>query len=423
MPDAGRLFSTLLLDIVNRTVPVPVLRIKSGSCFPVAMLLVCFLAGAVHAADDPRAAHTEKLELLRERISELKKELVSMRGQRDAMQEALENAEKEIGVVTATLRGLDNEADQARRSMQDLQRKFDAEQKNLERTRVILERELQIAYMAGKQEQIKLLLNQEDPAALARLMVFHQYFMRARTRAMHDIRATLERLAGIEQKQALKREEIQGLIGQQQKKSSQLLVQQDKRREVLALLQDRLSSKTDQLVALEEDEQRLQKLVQSLQQAIRDIPLVADEYASLPSLKGKLGWPVAGYMTMYYGEQHAYGKLRSRGVHIASTPGADVHVIARGRVVFADWLRGFGLLLIVDHGDNYMSLYGQNSSLYKEVGEWVARDEVVAAAGSSGGRVQAGLYLELRKDGRPIDPGGWFHGTPRALTAADRASH
>ena len=386
------------------------------------MLVVFFLAGAVHAADDDGAAHTEKLELLRERISELKNELVSMRGQRDAMQEELENAEKEIGVVTATLRGLDNEAEQARRSMQELQRKFDAEQKNLEKTRVILERELQIAYMTGKQEQIKLLLNQEDPAALARLMVYHEYFMRARTRAMQEIRATLERLAGIEQQQAVKREEIQGLIGQQQKKSSQLLAQQDRRREVLALLQDRLSSKTDQLVALEEDEQRLQNLVQSLQQAIRDIPLVADENASLPSLKGKLGWPVPGLITVHYGEQHAFGKLHSRGVHIATIPGADVHVIARGRVIFADWLRGFGLLLIVDHGDNYMSLYGQNSSLYKEVGEWVARDEVVAAAGSSGGRDQAGLYLELRKDGRPFDPGGWLHSTPRSLSAADRES-
>lgn len=404
------------------TVPVRMFHTSPGSGFSVVLLLVFFLAATVHATEAPRAADTEKLEQLRERISALKNELVEMSGQRDVMQDKLEKAEKEIGLVTATLRGLDNEAEQARKGLVDLQRKFDTEQRNLEKTRVILERELQIAYMTGKQEQIKLLLNQEEPAALGRLMVYHQYFMRARAQAMEDIRTTLERLAAIEHKQALKRNEIGELIERQQKKSLQLRVRQDRRREILAQLQDRLSSKTDQLVALEEDERRLQQLVQSLQQAIRDILPTGGEYVSLRSLKGKLAWPVTGHISMHYGKQHTSGKLRSRGIHISSAAGADVHVIARGRVVFADWLRGFGLLVIVDHGDNYMSLYGQNSSLYKEVGEWVDRDEVIAAAGSSGGRARAGLYLELRKDGRPFNPGSWFYGKPGALKAQDRAS-
>ena len=386
--------------------------------FPAVFLLALFLASAAHATDTSRAAHGEKLELLRERISELKNELVSMRGQRDAMQDALEKAEKEIGAVSATLRGLDREAGEAQKELQNLQREFNTEQRNLEKTRLIFEKELQIAYWTGKQEQIKLLLNQEEPAALGRLMVYHEYFIRARTRAMEDIRATLERLAGIERKQVLKRQEIQGLIARQQEKSSQLIARQNQRREILVQLQDRLSNKTDQLVSLEEDEQRLQHLVQSLQMAIRDIPKTGGEYASLPSLKGRLDWPVAGRISMRYGEQHSSGKLRSRGVHISSPAGTDVHVIARGRVVFADWLRGFGLLMIIDHGDNYMSLYGHNSSLYKEVGEWVDRGEVVAAAGSSGGQVQAGLYLELRKDGRPFNPGSWFYGKPKARKLA-----
>ena len=125
---------------------------------------------------------------------------------------------------------------------------------------------------------------------------------------------------------------------------------------------------------------------------------------------------------MRYGEKHASGKLRSRGVHIASPAGADVRAIAKGRVIFADWLRGFGLLMIIDHGDNYMSLYGKNSSLYRGVGEQVARDEVVAATGSSGGQALAGLYLELRKNGKPFNPGSWFDGKPGALKAAGRAS-
>ena len=423
VPGSGQFSIPSLLDTVRKTAPVCVFHVTDRIGFIAAILLLAFfLASVVNADENLQAGHAEKLEVLRERIGDLKNDLVSMRGQRDALQDSLEKAEKEIGAVAATLRDLDRQADRAHTNIRDLQRDFDAEQSNLDRIRLTLEKELQIAYMAGKQEQIKLLLNQEEPAALGRLMVYHQYFMRARAQAIQSIRATLERLAGIEHELVLQRNEIQGLIEQQQAKSSRLLEQQARRREILTRLQDSLSSKTARLAVLEQNERRLQELVQSLQQAIRDIPPSGGEYESLSSLKGKLRWPVAGHISMQYGERHFSGKLRSRGVHITSHAGADVHAIARGRVVFADWLRGFGLLMIIDHGDNYMSLYGQNRSLYKEVGEWVARDEVIAAAGNSGGRMRAGLYLELRKDGRPFNPDSWFYGKPGTLRAEDRAS-
>lgn len=378
----------------------------------VALLPVILLGGIVHAGKPVPGEHSEKLELLRERISDLKNELASKHGQRDELQDALEKAEKEIGTVAATLRGLDRQADQSRENIRELQHNLDTEQLNLDKMRVTLEKELQLAYMAGKQEQVKLLFNQEEPAALGRLMVYHEYFIRARTQAMQGMRDTLQRFADIERELLVQRSEIQVLIEQQQEKSSRLLVQQAQRHEILAQLQGSLTGTAGQLAALEQDERQLQKLVQSLQQAIMDIQPPAGEYVSLRSLKGKLHWPVAGHISMHYGERHFSGKLLSRGVHIESRSGADVHAIARGRIVFADWLRGFGLLMIIDHGDNYMSLYGQNRSLYREVGEWVARDEVVAAAGNSGGQAKAGLYLELRKDGRPFNPGSWFSGKP-----------
>jgi len=386
--------------------------IARRSFIAVVLLLVFFPGGISYAGKNLPAEHNKKLELLREHISELKNELVSMRGQRDELQDALEKSEKEIGTVAATLRGLDRQAVHSRENIRELQRDLDAEELNLDTMRITLEKELQLAYMSGKQEQIKLLLNQEEPAALGRLMVYHEYFIRARTQAMQGIRDALERLSDIERELLVQRSEIQVLIELQQEKSSRLLEQQVLRQEILAQLQGRLTGKAGQLAELEQDERHLQKLVQSLQQAITDIRPPAGEYVSLRSLKGKLRWPVAGHISMHYGEQQFSGKLRSRGVHITSRSGADVHAIARGRVVFADWLRGFGLLMIIDHGDNYMSLYGQNRSLFREVGEWVARDEVVAAAGNSGGQAKAGLYLELRKDGRPFNPDSWFSGKP-----------
>jgi septal ring factor EnvC (AmiA/AmiB activator) len=198
----------------------------------------------------------------------------------------------------------------------------------------------------------------------------------------------------------------------QRENASRLAAEQEKRRAILAGLQAGLREKSSELSVLEQDEKRLQQLVESLRRALSDIPAASGSYKSLRELKGKLRWPVAGKIVRRYGSTQAAGKIRSRGVQIASDAGSDVHAIARGRVVFADWLRGFGLLLIIDHGGGYMSLYGHNSSLYKEVGAAVDGHEVIAAVGNSGGLSAPGLYLELRKGGRPFDPGAWFQGSP-----------
>ena len=199
---------------------------------------------------------------------------------------------------------------------------------------------------------------------------------------------------------------------------AQLAGEQAERARVLAKLQAQLRDKSQELAQLERDEQRLHELVESLQQALRDIPAAATDYRSLDELKGKLRWPVAGRISMQYGARQAGGKLKSRGVRISAPAGEEVRAIDKGRVAYADWLRGFGLLLIVDHGKDYMSLYGNNRALFKEVGEWVEGGEVIATVGSSGGQSSAGLYLELRKKGRPFNPAPWFAGKPAAARAS-----
>jgi len=362
----------------------------------------------------------EQLEQLRERIGLLKEELTSMRGERDALQESLQQAETEIGTVAADLHRLDEQAVQAKRQVTALEGERRDETARLKGMRVILADELRSAYIGGRQEQIKLLLNQEDPATVGRMLVYHGYFTRARAGRIAEVRETLERLDQIGAELLERQAAIGQLRLRQQEQSRQLALEQDNRRRVLASLESGLQHKTAELGSLEQDEKRLQKLVDSLQQALRDIPPPAGMQQSMASLKGKLLWPVAGRITVQYGERNASGNLRSRGVHISTSPGAEVQAIAKGRVAFADWLRGFGLLLIIDHGDGYMSLYGQNRSLYKEVGEWVTRGEIIAAAGNSGGQTRAGLYLELRKDGRPFNPSDWFAGKPADRQQASR---
>jgi septal ring factor EnvC (AmiA/AmiB activator) len=396
---------------------------KRLSAAPVLLLLVClcslpmiaapFLVQAAGAGDQEA-----KLQQLRQRIQAVKQELTGMLGERDAQQQALEKTEKEIGSVTAELRRLEQQAGEARDKILELKQQRDSEHQSLQAMRTALALELRAAYITGRQERIKLLLNQEDPAFLGRMLVYHGYFSRARALRIEEMRTALARLDDIEQALLAQQVEIDRLQSVQRDNSTRLAAEQEKRRTILAGLQAGLKEKTTELSVLEKDEQRLQQLVQSLQQALIDIPAASGQYKSLRELKGKLRWPVAGKIIRHYGSSQTAGKISSRGVQIASVTGADVHAIARGRVVFADWLRGFGLLLILDHGGGYMSLYGHNSSLYKEVGESVDGAEVIAAVGSSGGLSRAGLYLELRKNGRPFDPGPWFKGKPAPLQAA-----
>ena len=387
--------------------------IKTRFYYPrLILLLVSVLAFAPAGAADDIAVQTEKLQLLQKHIQGIKTELESMQGQRDTTQVKLEKTEKKIGHVSAELHRLDADADSARQKIQDLDKDRITERHALAALRQILSRDLRSAYSAGRQQRIKLLLNQQDPALVGRMMTYHGYFTRARATRLQELQATLARIDSIEAALVEQQAEIQQLRLQQQEKSRQLTAEHGNRRKILALLQRDLRVKKTELSTLQQDELRLQALVQSLQKALREISPQRGDFISLRQFKGKLRWPVAGRLTRRFGSKQSSGGVASRGVLISSRAGADVHTIAAGRIVFADWLRGFGLLLIIDHGHEYMSLYGQNRSIYKDVGAWVKRDEVVAAAGSSGGQDQDGLYLELRKDGQPFNPTAWFKGQP-----------
>jgi len=381
------------------------------------MLLAVCSGSGLAAGNERIAQETEKLQQLRERIGKLKSELETVRGQHDAQQAALEQIDKAIGATTAELRRLGTQEDEARQELNRLEGERDAVRSRLVGMRTVLAKELLAAYRNGRQERIKLLLNQDDPAVVGRVLAYQGYFTRARTRRMKAFRDSLDQLHDAEQVLLEQQTVLAGLRAEQEQKSAQLVEEKDRQGNILADLKRRLASGTSQLSGLEADEQRVNTLLASLQQALRDIPDDAGHRQPLRKLKGKLDWPVAGTISMHFGARQAAGKMRSRGVHIAAPSGADIRAIARGRVVFSDWLRGFGLLMILDHGDGYMSLYGENSSLYKGVGEWVGRGEVIAAAGNSGGQLRTGLYLELRKDGQPVNPKGWFKGQPAALRA------
>ncbi|MDX2457826.1 MAG: peptidoglycan DD-metalloendopeptidase family protein [Gammaproteobacteria bacterium] len=418
MPRTVRLPRHSTLITVFKTDFLHLLALLPAAVAVCALALVMVLLPSLPGAyADEIAVQAEKLQQLRERIDEIRHDIDSMRDQRDSLQGALKKTESEIGSVTAELRQLDVRIATVRQKIQDLYDERSTENARLDIMRAGLAQELQVAYMAGKQEQVKLILSQEDPVTVGRLLVYHGYYARARVGRMQELLASLQHMSEIEQILFEKQAEIVQLRQQQADKSSRLADEQDKRRKILGQLQTDLHSRTTELTTLEQDQVRLQKLVQSLTLALQDFPQGDGQYTSLQQLKGKLRWPVAGRITQPFGAKDAHGTLRTRGVHITTRAGSDVQAIANGRIAYSDWLRGFGLLLIIDHGNGYMSLYGQNQSLYKEVGEWVERGETIAAAGDGRGQANAGLYLELRKDGKPFNPGRWFSGKPVPLQA------
>jgi len=372
----------------------------------------------VLAADSGKAAEqAERLQQLRTRIGELKNELASMQGRKNALDAELEKTDKEFGTVASGLRLLDRKIGQSLTRLDALGREREDSRNKLQAVQLILARELRSAYVLGQQEQVKLLLNQDDPTAIARLMTYYGYLSRARADRIRGITSVLDELARIEQQVSEQKTDLEKLKDEKTADSDRLKNVQANRKQLLVRLQAQLRKKSDELAALQRDEKNLQQLVESLRKALREIPPSTAPLKSISPLKGKLVWPVEGRIGMPFGAVQADGKLRSRGVLISASAGADVHAIASGQVVFADWLRGFGLLLIIDHGKGYMSLYGYNRSLFREVGDRVEAGDLIATVGDSGGRERSGLYLELRKDGRPFDPAPWFAGKPTALRA------
>ncbi len=378
-------------------------------------VMLCMQLLPVCARGGQAEIEERHLQQIQADIAALKSSLESVRDRHASEQRALEKAEKEIGSIHREMRITEQELVHVAQQLVNLHQEHDRQRAQLAQLRGVLISELRSTYRGTSMQRIRMLLSEEDPSAVARMLVYQGYLARAHQRRLDEFRAVLTSLQDTEQALQQQQATQDNLLHEQRASADRLSEEKSRRGEIVAQLQRELDSGNERLSALEADQQRVSRLLESLREVFADIPVTGGPDKPFPQLRGQLEWPLAGKVSMPFGTHQAGGKMRTRGMHIASNEGAEVRAIAHGRIAFADWLRGFGLLAIVDHGDGYMSLYGENSSLYRSVGEWVERGDVIAAAGSSGGQRRTGLYLELRKDGRPIDPAGWFRGTPLAM--------
>jgi len=352
-------------------------------------------------ASDPDPA---QLELLRGRIRQLQQELKAEIGQRDNMRTNLEQGEQVIAELHEDLRQTKKKLTGGARRLQALRNEVLAQKNNLVRQREQLTRLVRAKYMAGRIEPLKLLLTQRDPAKTGRAFTYYEYLARARSERLEGISTSLSQLVYSQSKLEKAQAELQQLSEKQARQYSRLETQRTQRRELLARLNSHITNTDVQVRRLQADADHLARLLQELNRRLADLPSRGTGFSVL---RGRLALPVTAPIQARFGEARRVAGTYWRGLMFRAPAGTPVRAIYHGQVVYADWLRGFGLLLIVDHGQGYMSLYSHNQQLLKGVGARVAEGEEIALVGDSGGLAETGLYFELRHNGTPQDPLLW----------------
>jgi murein hydrolase activator len=375
-------------------------------------LLLGWSAVAGAQPDMPPAAQREtetrqQLAALRDEIRALTTTQTALDGERNATARELREADHALAAAASTLRATEEELAVQIERLRELEAQRAAVAAGLEEQRAMLASLLRSAHALGRHHQLKLLLSHSDGARIGRSLAYQRYFQRERMRQIESLLAQLLELAEAQRNVDAQQQRLSAARIEQQQAATQLGVERDAQRARLEAINAQFVDGKARLVALGRDEAGLLRLLESLKDVFADIPKQLAAAGAFAGQRGRLVRPLAGRTLASFGGRLPDGRPSS-GWLIGATVGTPVRAVAHGRVAFAEWLKGYGLLLIVDHGEGYMSLYAGNESVQKDIGDWVQAGDVVASAGSSGGQPQSGLYFELRRNGRPIDPKGWL---------------
>ena len=365
---------------------------------------LCFSSHLVLADKQQDRAQLERLKTM---MQALQKELESIKKSRTKVQAELEENEKAIGELSKKATQLETEIKSGEQKLQQLQQRRDHLEDKKKGQEKHLAQHLAAAYRLGSQSHLRLFLNQHDPATINRMLHYYKHVVSARSEHVTSFLDAIYQINEIEPEMIAETELLKDRRQQLNSRRQQLGKTQQQRRTNLATLEAKITDQQQELSKLNKDRSRLEKLLSRVEELIDDIDLPGID-ASFASLRGKLPWPSKGKVLHNYGSTRFGNKLKWEGMLISAPPGADVASVHYGRVIFADYLRGHGLLIIVDHGDNYMTLYAHNQALHKEPGEWVNAGDIIATVGNSGGQQQNALYFELRHHGKPQNPTRWL---------------
>jgi len=365
-----------------------------------------FLFNGFNLAWAQAADNKKKLQEVRSRIQETRQHISAEQGRKTDAQAALKRAEKKISFIGRRLHVIRKDYEIQQQSEQALREAVRQREMLLRQQQQRLAELMRAAFQMERHGQLRMLLNQEDPALFLRMMTYHDYLSRQRVQQIGVVNQHLEALQAAHHALALQTRALARLRDSRQQELARLEQVKARRQQALAAINNSLDQKGRQLAQLRKDESALSKVIKSLVDLLGDIP-AGMQQKKFAELKGELNWPSAGRLLTRFGAARGDSGKKWSGVIIGAQRGASVNAIARGRVAFSDWLRGYGLLVIIDHGEGYMSLYGHNESVYKDTGEWVESGEVIASVGDSGGQSRTGLYFEIRHKGKPLNPVHW----------------
>jgi len=368
--------------------------------------LIVFLCFSLSLNADEIAQQEDNLKILKQKIALLQSHLNQDQMEKNGLIHLLRESEIEISQVSQKIYQLNIQITQKKQQLIPLKQQQQRQQQEINKQQTLLAKQVKAHYIMGQKAQIKMMLNQQQAEPMARMMAYYRYLNHARIQQLTQLQRKIFDLMQFEQQLFEQTHFLENLKFEFEQKK---VIQQQamhKRQQVLSQLENEINEKYQKLDQLHNNEKDLLKLLTTIRQSLIELPNNQILKQKFSQQKGKIRWPLTGLITQNYGSRRA-DNLRWDGILIKTTEGQDIHAIYHGRIAYADWLRGFGLLIIMDHGDGYMSLYGHNQSIFKEIGEWVNTGDVIGLAGKSGGRTEAGIYFGIRLDGKAINPKKW----------------
>jgi septal ring factor EnvC (AmiA/AmiB activator) len=365
----------------------------------------------------------EDLEKIEGRVETLERDLVARRGSRAVLTAELEQYERDIADLALAGHQLAAMIQAQQEALAELQGRLQAEREALDGERSALSGLLRSAYALGRGDRIRLLLDQEDSIRLSRIMSYYGYLNRYRVARIEAVIERKRRLEALTREAADETARLASLAARQEETRGRLARAQAQRSALLEELEHTIASAEERVAALRAEAQGLRSLLEQLERQAAALPEADISQAPIGDQRGRLDWPVPPTeLTARFGTSKGEGGQLWDGVLISAPEGTEVRAVHYGRVVYSDWLRGFGLLTIIEHDGGYMSLYGHNQTLLKEPGEWVSPGDPIALSGSSGGLHSAGVYFAIRHRGKPLDPQRWCRapgGTEGAEASTD----
>ncbi|MEM6638464.1 MAG: peptidoglycan DD-metalloendopeptidase family protein [Pseudomonadota bacterium] len=375
----------------------------SSWCAALLVVLATWPGWAV--ADDNEA----RLKALRQRIEAVNEQIARDVTRLDSGVAELRKLDLEVQAADRQLSELGHAIHATREELNALRAREAELEAALAADRSELASQVRSAFLSGGRERIQLMLNQEDPAFVGRMGTYYRLFSERRAQAIRAVAKRLEALKQVAEQVVKTEATLQQKIASENRGRETLAATRAERAQLIARIRQRIETGNGERATLEREQARLEGLIADLQAILKNFPVASKN--AFPKLKGELAWPITGQLLADFGQPRGSADVRWNGVLVGAERGTAVRAIARGRVAYADWLPGLGLLTVLEHSDNYISLYGFNESLAREAGEWVDAGDILAAVGDSGGQTRTALYFEIRRASKPLNPHDWFAST------------